>query len=93
MMGLDLEGVKMFVLDLGLSVLLALLVGVLFDRRERIGWFAVGVGCFVLACVAVLVGGNVFASFRAVVWVLVAIVLACCIVALKAVAGRRAKSG
>jgi hypothetical protein len=79
------EGVEMIFFDVAFSVFMAVLVGWLFDRRAVVGWFSVVMCSFVLACLALLVGGNMFHSFRALVWVVGAFVLALVLVGLKAV--------
>jgi len=73
----------MWIADVGFSVVMAAAVGVVFERRAAVGWLAVAGLVGVIACLALLVGGNVFSSFRALGYVAAAVVLSGVVIAAK----------
>ncbi|HRQ82072.1 MAG TPA: hypothetical protein PKZ97_13250 [Azospirillaceae bacterium] len=75
----------MLIADVLFSFVMVLAVGWLFENRQKFGAVAVAVGSLALAALALVVGGVVFHSLRALAWTICGAAGALLIVGLKAV--------
>jgi uncharacterized membrane protein YccC len=78
----------MLVGDVLYSFVMVLSVGWLFENRQKFGAVAVAVGSLALAALALVVGGVVFHSLRALAWTICGAAGALLIVGLKAICAK-----